>query len=186
MFTVVRLLAVGSLLLLVAAGVVGCNGSHSDAPAVSAPARQSNLTTFLTHPPLAAGSTCPTTRPAGRHRPPRLARHELGGNGRTMYGQGALWVAIPSVAVAVRLPSGRIYSKVAWFVAAPGQLHIVGRRIDGKPGVLQASVPPGGESAQARIVPTGITLTSLGCWDIAGIVGSHVVEWIYHPRLAHP
>jgi hypothetical protein len=31
--------------------------------------------------------------------------------------------------------------------------------------------------------PSGIQVSALGCWDIAGILEGRVTEWIYSPRI---
>jgi hypothetical protein len=146
-----------------------------------------SLAHYLTHSRLPAGASCPVTRPGDRHGPaPSAARRWLGADRRDLYGQGNLWVLLPRAPVA-RRRHGQIYSKIAWFVDGPGRLRIVGRRIDRVAGPLHADVPnAGGGSSEAYMQPTAITTPTLGCWDIVGVLGSSVVEWIYTPVLAHP
>jgi hypothetical protein len=131
---------------------------------------------------------CRVTRPTDREQePPPTAHVILRGSEKNLFGRDSLWVLIPPRPIAVRLRNGHVYSKIGWFIAAPGKLHVVGRRIDGKRGTLKASVPEGyGPSPDGYMQPSAITVSSLGCWEITGTVGSETITWIYSPRIFRP
>ncbi len=174
-------------IVVLAAAAILAHGSHVPVAAtrpttLSSAARDEAH--YLTMPDLAPGASCPVTRARRSDGYPLVLREVDPGHLRQWFGHGHVWVLPPQAGSAVRLPDGMISAKVPWFVAGPGTLRVVGRRIDGRPGTASASVPAFGAPIHGQVEPSSIVVPSLGCWLIAGIVGDHVLRWIYSPELA--
>ncbi len=140
----------------------------------------------LDHPVLAVRQRCPITRSnVGTVRPPAGLRSVLVGDLRGVYGQGSLWAILPTWRHTVtRDPHHGWYRmKVAWWSQVSGPLQIAARRIDRHSAILgHGDVAPGAPSGAHRIEPTNIVFPTLGCWQVAGAVGHHVLSWIFHAR----
>lgn len=140
----------------------------------------------LDHPQLPAGAPCPATKPNfARVTPPSGLRAILHGDLRGVYGHGSLWALIPTWRHTVsRDPNDGWYRiKIAWWSQAAGPLQIAARRIDKHLSTLgHGDIAQGAPSAARRIEPTNILVPTLGCWQVAGAVGTHVLTWILHAQ----
>ena len=163
--------------------IVGWNGAADPSPVRSMAAPAAAVQTgYLTHRRLAPGAACPVTHPNGSGPYPAELSDSQGLPLRTWFGHGKSWVLPPRSATAVRLTNGTVTATIPWFVAGPGVFRIVGKRLDGSPGGFRAAIADRTPSPDGQVVPTRITVSSPGCWDIAGIVGANSVEWVYQPR----
>ena len=170
--------------LLVAAGavaVVVANGSRS--PGLPASANRLpavTLSAYLTHRPLPAGTSCPATRPpVGGASLPRAVVRQIGSNQHYAFGRIPIWVLLAPWP-AVRLHGGRVYLKVIVVVSGTGTLRIVGRPIDGRPGRVSANVPGQAQTGPPHAVPTSITVSRAGCYDVAAVYRGNPVQWVWN------
>lgn len=177
-----RVLTAGAI-FVAAMVIVGWNGASWQPTTPSAsPAQPDVPTGYLTHRRLAPGAACPVTHPNGSGPYPAELSDTEGLALRTWFGHGKSWVLPPHSATAVRRTDGTVSATIPWFVAGPGEFRIIGKRLDGSPGGFRASIADRTPSPNGQVVPTRITVSSPGCWDIAGIVGENSVEWVYQPR----
>ncbi len=144
------------------------------------------LNAHLAHRLLRPREACPVTRPDSRsYKPPADLRRTLNGDLRGVYGHGPLAAILPVGRVNVsRDPRHGWYrTKVAWWIAVPGALHIAARRVDRRSTILgHGDLAPPIPTSAHRIEPTNILLPAPGCWQVAGGVGRAVLTWVFRAR----
>jgi hypothetical protein len=89
----------------------------------------------------------------------------VGSDARDAFGEGALWVLLPTwTPNAVRVDS-TYQVKVGWYLDGPGDLEVVGARIDG-PGTLSYSTGYRMPGSQPRMVASTLTISAPGCYAV--------------------
>ena len=125
-----------------------------------------------------AGSTCPVTRPTGP-RPPRMALLNFSspiGNptAHDWYGNGSLWTNVPA---AGPNRQGRwLVTKVGWFRAVPGNVHVTGSLLDGQPARFRASTGSSASYGATGSTPSLLLFGQPGCWVVKGRLGRSVLR----------
>jgi hypothetical protein len=64
---------------------------------------------------------------------------------------------------------GSLYTKLGWFRAKKGELHITGQRIDAPSPPLRAESTP--NAPDDGFEASGLTFSSQGCWRVTGRIG---------------
>ncbi len=91
-------------------------------------------------------------------------------------GSGDLWVILPAPRSAAPHGNGGSFGqKIAWYRTAEGRLVITGKRLDG-PGTMVAEIPAG--YGQTGAQPTLLVVSSLGCWEITGILKASSLSFV--------
>jgi hypothetical protein len=80
-----------------------------------------------------------------------------------------------------------IDTKIPWILRGPGVLQIIGRPIDGKTGTFHGEAPAAFShtSQEPYVLPSSLTRSRLGCWEVVGILGDARLDWVFSPRLMH-
>jgi hypothetical protein len=104
---------------------------------------------------------------------------QVGSNQHDAFGHTPIWVLLAPWP-AVQLYQGRVYLKVVVVVSGTGTLRIVGRPIDGRPGHVSANVPSRAQEGPPHAVPTSITVSRAGCYDVAAVYRGNAVEWVWN------
>ena len=139
---------------------------------------------YLTYPNIPATAPCPVPSSLGaRSAYPAALRRLAGKRPGSWQGSGSLWVLTPDLAIAAGQPNGSIVLHVPWFVTGPGRFRIVAHRIDGRAPDIDVPVAALRRGEPGRLRRITIVMPTLGCWDIAGIVGRHSLEWVAEPQL---
>ena len=167
----------GLLPLLVAVALSGCSGLRLGAAANPA-----------------AGSS-PVTRPVpDADVPPEAARPIIAGyqgppDGLhlSMYGNDALWVALPRDGVVQGIPqAGGLGDKFLTVRLIAGEVTAQGRRLDGPAPPATFSIPPGyGDSGFQAF---GVTCPTPRCWQITQHLAGQALRFVVavRPRPAVP
>lgn len=114
-------------------------------------------------------TACPGT-PFAVARPPDP--HTASFTDRWYHGDG-LWAGL-APPYGGRWFAGEPAMKVLWYREAPGELRIVGRRLDAPGGNLSAHIPFGyGPSGYQS---TAILISEPGCWEIVGAAGGSTLR----------
>ena len=153
-------------------------GCSSDSPGSSS----GGASVVFSDAVVPTGERCPVTQPAAVQ--PKLTAITSAPD--NLFGGGRLWVSVPTVPTSSRnRVTGWIDTKVPWVVRGPGLLRIVGRPIDGRPGrvIGEASAAYSHSSSEPYVLPSSISVSRRGCYEIVGILGRVHLDWILSPRL---
>jgi hypothetical protein len=135
-----------------------------------------------TKPEILTPADCPVTIPTIFVPPPGYTAQSLFG-AATSYGNGQLFVGGLGqdgvITPAIELDGTRS-TKLGWLRVTPGQLNIIGRRLDGPAATLTANVPEGyGEDG---FQSTGVSFPTAGCWEITGKSGSSTLTFVTYVK----
>jgi hypothetical protein len=93
-----------------------------------------------------------------------------------LFGNDALWVALPLDGQIFPGADGQASRKFMWWRLRRGQLSIEGRRLDAAAPAITGEVPSGygdeGFQASGLVFPTG------GCWEITGHLGTEKLSFV--------
>lgn len=137
---------------------------------------------MFTRAVVSTGAPCPISRPS-TVQPSFPVIH---GEPSDLYGRGRVWVSVPTVATSTKNPvTGMIDTKIPWVLRGPGVLQIVGRPIDGKTGTFHgdAAAAFSHTSQEPYVLPSSLSVSRLGCWEVVGILGDARLDWVFSPRL---
>jgi hypothetical protein len=115
--------------------------------------------------------TCRPTIPDPGVRPPRGVDPGPG-----LFGNEALWVALPLDGQVLPGPDGATRRKFMWWRLRPGQLSIEARRLDAPAQAITGDVPSG--YGDTGFQASGVTFPAGGCWEITGHLGSETLSFI--------
>jgi hypothetical protein len=137
----------------------------------------------VTTAPLARG--CPVT-PANHDIPPGQ-EHNPGAKRATYYGNGQLWTVLwPHGVFDARrrdlTADGSISTKLPWWRGVRGALTITGRRLDKPAPGLRADITSG--YGLTGFQSTGITFSTVGCWEVTGAAGDARLSFVMRVRMA--
>jgi len=158
---------VAALALIVV--LTGCSGDRDPA---SAPGT-ATAETAVAAPSATISGRCPVTLPDSVVRT---------SSGEFNYGDRSLATSIwpKGRLVAGRLPDGSTWAEIAddgsieakagWWRGVEGELTIEGERLDAAAPPLRAFIPDG--YGPTGFQATGLTFPTIGCWRVAGRIGS--------------
>ena len=120
---------------------------------------------------------CPVTQPNGLTYPGQRPSPGSHGNGK-------LWTILwPEGRVIFTdggpggiEPDGSLTMKWGWWRSVAGHLEIDGRKSDGSPGVLRATITKG--YGETGFQATYLTFSSTGCWEVTARVGSESLSFV--------
>ncbi len=157
-------LAVG-LLFVVAAMLSACLEGRQAGPLSATPSSTGN------------SSECAVTRPDPSIKPPPA----VDADGPGLYGNDALWVALPPDGEAVLVPQdGILGRKFMWWRIVPGRLSVQARRLDADAPPVAGSVPAG--YGDGGFQASGVDFGSEGCWEVVGRVSDQSLRFVIRVR----
>lgn len=172
------------LILTAVAGVVaGCGATTGRQRTVGA--NDVKATARFTDAARPKEQRCRVTKANFRTRKvPTGLRRVLRGDLRGLYGQGPLWVVLPTVSMnSSRDQAGSLRTKVAWWIDVPGALELTARRIASSVEMRGHGDIAAPTAVAHRIEPTNVVVPAAGCWQVTGRVGPYVSTWVFAPRL---
>ncbi len=161
---------------LIGLSLAGCGG----APVTATNAAGVSASPALSPGALASGQACPATQPESVG-PAGVDPGSFFGWGSS-HGNGKLWVGglWPRGVIAAGPEfvhaDGSIGMKFGWWRAAPGQLTISGRRLDGVAPPVRADIPSGYGSTGFQA--SGVSFPTEGCWEVTGRVGDTTLTFV--------